>query len=369
MAQSFLELKSIARNALPRLIENLVMPNLCYKDYSDTYSDLGNEIQVKIPVKLEAHDFVDGQTVQPQDIEEKSVTIKLDKIATVDINLSAAEMANNMTEEKFVKDFIEPAVIALAEKINAAGLATWKKIPAYQGTIGTTPDGLDDFAKARKFLNKAKAPLSGRVAVWDVEADAAYTQIGNLVKVNESGSPQALREGEIGKVYGLENYMAQGIEAHEKVGAGTVLVDGAATAGSKELHIDGVTTALAVGDAFTIAGDTTIYQVTKAGELAGGDQDIEIIPALAKNAADNAAITLNANPVTDNLVFHKNAIAFVTRPLVAPHGVESYTTSFNGFTLRIVRDYDINTKKEKASMDVLYAYEVVYPELACRYLG
>lgn len=369
MAQTFLELKSIARQALPRLIENLVMPNLCYKDYSDTYTNLGDTIQVKKPVVLTANDFTPGDTVTPDEIEESSVDVKLDKIATVDVNVGALQAVHNMDEAKFITDFIEPATVALAEKINGAGLDAWKQIPNVLGVAGTTPDGLDDFSAARKFLNKAKAPLGGRVAVWDPEADAAFTQIGNLVKVNESGSPRALREGEIGRVFGLDNYMAQGVKSHTPGATGTILVDGTGfNVGATQIHVDGLTTAFTVGDTFTIANDSTKYTVVKAGALSTADQDIDIIPALQKNAADNAAITVISAAV-QNLVFHKNAIAFVTRPLHAPVGVDSYTTSFNGFSLRVTRGYDMATKTEKMAMDVLYNYKVVYPEIAARYLG
>ena len=44
-------------------------------------------------------------------------------------------------------------------------------------------------------------------------------------------------------------------------------------------------------------------------------------------------------------------------------------TSYNGISLRVVRGYDIRYKKEILSMDVLYAFKTVYPELAVRYLG
>ena len=70
-----------------------------------------------------------------------------------------------------------------------------------------------------------------------------------------------------------------------------------------------------------------------------------------------------------NLVFHENAFAFVTRPLIAPAGVESYVTSYNGISLRVVRGYNMQYKKEMLSMDVLYGYKTMYPELACRVLG
>lgn len=369
MANTFITIKNIARQTLPRLVENLVMPELVWSDFNDTYSDLGDTIQIKKPVELEAKDFTIGGTVTDQDIVENSVDVKLDKIATVDVSINALEAAVNWSEEKFRKEFIEPAAVALAQKINKAGVDQYVNIPNLLGTAGTTPSAMSDFSAARKFLNKAKAPMTERYAVWDVDADAKFTELSNLFKVNEAGVTETLRQGQIGSIYGLQNFMTQSIEGHDLAGAGTVLVDGAATKGATALHVDGVTTALASGDMFTIAGDTTKYTVVSAGALDTADQDLVICPELQKNAADNAAITLISTKTVNNLVFHKTAIAFVTRPLHAPEAVPSYTTSNGKYSLRVVKAYDRDTKKEKLSMDVLYNYKVINPALAARYLG
>lgn len=370
MANSFITVKNIARQALPILVDNLVMPMLAYRDYSNTFTDLGDTIQVRKPPVYEGKDFKVGDTVTIQDINEGSVDVTLDKIATVDIKLNAIEHATNMSEAKLIDDFINPAAVALAEKINKAGVGVYKDIPTIAGgTVGTAPADLEVFSTVRKMLNKAKAPLSERYAIWDVEADAKFTTIGNLVKVNEAGTNRALREGEIGRVFGLDNYMTQAIEPHTNGATGSPLVDGAATAGATTIHIDAATTPFTDGDMFTIAGDTTQYTVSKAGAVTGtNDQDLVITPALAKNAADNAAITLVAG-ATNNLAFHRNAIAFVTRPLAPAPGVESYSTSNGMFSLRVTKGYDMSTKEALMSMDVLYGYKVVYPELAVRYLG
>lgn len=369
MANEFITIKNIARMALPRLEANLVMPELCWRDFNNDFSDLGDTIQVKKPVTLQANDFTVGSTVTDQDIKESSVDVTLDKIATVDVSINALEAAVNWSEEKFQREFIEPAVAAIAAKINKAGVEQYVNIPNLIGTAGTTPSAMSDFSAARKFLNKAKAPMTDRYAIWDVEADAKFTEISNLFKVNESGWNETLRQGQIGGIYGLENFMTQSIEAHTTAAAGTVLIDGAATKGATTIHVDGLTAAFAVGDMFTINGDTTKYTVVKAGALETADQDIVICPELQKNAADNAAITLLTTPTTNNLVFHKNAIAFVSRPLHAPEAVPSYTTNDGQYSLRVVKAYDRDTKTEKLSMDVLYGYKVLNPDLAARYLG
>ena len=44
-------------------------------------------------------------------------------------------------------------------------------------------------------------------------------------------------------------------------------------------------------------------------------------------------------------------------------------TSYNGISLRVVRGYDMVHKREMLSMDVLYGFKTLYPELAVRALG
>lgn len=368
MANEFLSVKSIARQALPRLIENLAFPNLVYKDYSDTYEvGKGAKIQVRKPVILTASEFDATSGVTAQDIKEESVEVTLDKLATVDAEFGAIAMATDVDDLNRI--FIEPAAAALATKINDDGLALYSDIPYMVGTAGTTPDGLDDFANAAKVLDDNNVPTTMRRGVWDSAAMSKFRQIGDIVNAEKSGTTEALRAGSIGNVFGIENYMSQGVVSHASSAAGTILVDGAATKGATLLHIDGLTAAMTAGDVFTIAGDTTKYTVSKAGTLDTADQDIYITPALEKNAADNAAITVVSTKTANNLVFHENAFAFVTRPLAAPSGVESYTTSYNGITLRVTRGYNMQYKKETISMDVLYGYKTMYPELAVRVLG
>ena len=44
-------------------------------------------------------------------------------------------------------------------------------------------------------------------------------------------------------------------------------------------------------------------------------------------------------------------------------------TSFNGISLRVTKGYDQRYKRTTYSMDVLYGFKTVYPELAVRALG
>ena len=63
------------------------------------------------------------------------------------------------------------------------------------------------------------------------------------------------------------------------------------------------------------------------------------------------------------------AFGFISRPLEKARGAESYVTSYNGITLRVTFAYDIATKKQTMSVDTLYGFKTLYPELAVRVLG
>lgn len=366
MPNEFLSIKNIARQTLPRLVENLVFPNLVHKDYSDTFEiGKGATIQVRKPVILEAKEFDESTGIEVQDVKEQSVEVTLDKLATVDVEFGAIARATSVDDLNRL--VIEPAAAALAAKINSDGLELYKDIPYCVGTAGSTPSSLAIFANGAKVLDDNKVPTSMRHGVWDPTAMAAFRQIGDIVNAEKSGATEALRAGSIGNIFGIDNYMSQGIKTNANTGAGTVKIDnsGGYAAGTANIHVDGVTTALAAGDCIKIG--EYLYTVKSAGALSTADQDITLTYGLLASVADNADVTFVA--AANNLIFHQNAFAFVTRPLIAPAGVESYTTSYNGISLRVARGYNMQYKKETVSIDVLYGYKTMYPELAVRALG
>ena len=371
MANTFVTLKTIARQALPRLIENLVFPNLVHKDFSNDFGTLGDTIRVRKPVVLTASDFDASQGIQPQDMQETTVDVKLDKLATVDAQASAIETAVNLDDLN--RMFIEPAAVALAEKINSDGLALYADVPSM---VDCSTKNLAALAAVRKAMNVQKVPTAGRVAVWDPTADAAFMTLDAIVHAEKSGTTQALREGSIGRVFGLENYMAQGVKVHTG-GAGLTSVtapkvNGAVTKGATSIAIDGTALVgkLKKGDVLTIGGNAYTVTEDTADASSNAIATVKIYPAAVANIADNADVTI-ASGYTANLAFNPMAFAYVTRPLYNPdgEGVASYVTSYNGISLRVTKGYNQTYKKSIYSMDVLYGYKCIYPELAVRCMG
>lgn len=67
----------------------------------------------------------------------------------------------------------------------------------------------------------------------------------------------------------------------------------------------------------------------------------------------------------DAMAFHKNAFALVTRPLALPQGAaKASIVDYDGFGLRVVQDYDINTKTDTISIDMICGVKTLDPKLA-----
>ena len=67
------------------------------------------------------------------------------------------------------------------------------------------------------------------------------------------------------------------------------------------------------------------------------------------------------------MLYQKEAFAFATADLVMPDGVDwKARENFDGLSIRMVRQYDINNDKFPTRLDVLYGYKAIRPQLAVR---
>lgn len=370
MANTFLSSQEIARAALPVLHNSLVFPALSYNDYSNDFGKRGDTVQIKKPPLYTAEEF--GSSINVQDTKEENVLVTLDKIADVSVQLTAKEMA--LSIEDFTSQVIEPAALAIAEKINTDGLSLYKDIPYYCGKAGETPSDINTFATASKVLNDNKAPVSRRSAVWNSAAMVNFQTLPAVVNAEKAGNTKALREGSIGRIIGLDNYMSQQVCTHE---AGTLA--STATITVKTAAANGNTIVLSPGNGGTLSGTVNKGDLFKIGNktfvatananATSSSVTIPVYPAVPATGLSSGTEVIKVSSHAANLAFHKNAFGFVTRPLEIARGAESYVTSFDGITLRVTFAYDIATKKQTMSMDTLYGFKTLYPELAVRVLG
>lgn len=376
MPNTFLTSKEIARQALPILENNLVMGGLVYRDLDATFAQKGDTIQVRKPAAFTAVEFDGDLTGEFQAITETAVDVKLDKIASVDVEVTSKELTLEVPQ--FQDQVIMPAMAALGQKIDSDITSLYKDIPYAYGAAGTTPDELADIAGVRKVLNENKVPLALRRLVIDPEADAKFNVLDVFAKADASGTTLGLREAALGRKLGFDMYMDQNIKAHT-AGGYAALLDVTITAGAagataiKLESTAGASTAkLLKGDRFTIDGIEFVVTADTAAAVSGDIAVVNIYPALPKAYSDftSAAVTFTASHVA-SMAFHRNAFALVSRPLLQPMGgADSYSTSINaGINIRVTMDYNMTTKTNIISFDALYGVKTLYPELAARLLG
>ncbi len=378
MANTFITMQNIAREGLPILRNNLVFPMLVYQDYSADFVGKGDTIQIEKPPIYEADDFDAAEGIQIQATSFGKVAVTMDKVADVSVEISSKDLA--LSQPEFNNKVTEPAMLALAEKINKDGLDVYKDVPYFSGTAGTTPAAVTDFTESRRNLTLRKAPDNLRRALWDPYAEAKFLELEAFVNASKSGTTETLRNGAIGRAFGFDNYSSQAVRTHT-AGGFTALADVTVTAGAAGAVSIALTSAAGASTAELLKGDifkvdSRNYVVTEdtADAVAGVIAAVKIYPALHKAYGDmtSAAVTfpdVTARAHTSNLLFHQKAFGFVSRALPIEEGMQAYVTSYQGITLRVVRGYDITYKKFLMSFDVLYAYKTIYPELAEVRLG
>lgn len=373
MPSTFLTVQEIARQALLRLRNNLVMASLVHRDFSNEFQRKGDTIIVKRPNTFTAEEF--SSTITEQDITESSVSVKLDKVSDVSVPVTSKELTLNIND--FTEQITAPAMEALAQKVDADIMGLYSDIPYFTGVAGTTPDGLDDFANARKILNINKVPLTMRSGVWDPTADSKFSILDAIVNAEKSGSTQALREGAIGRIQGLNNYMSQNIKTHV-AGAYSALADVTVSATAADTTITmestaGISTAvLKKGDIFTLDGNQYVVTADTAAAVAGDIASVAIYPAIKATVAAGAVTfaDVSAGGHVANMAFHRNAFAFVNRPQALPQGgATGYIANFEGLSIRVTMGYDMSTKKNTMSFDILYGVKTLQQELGARILG
>ena len=215
------------------------------------------------------------------------------------------------------------------------------------------------------------AATDSRAAVINPEAEAALWALSQFHAANVRGDGgTALERASMGRVLGTDWYMSQNVPAHTAGDlGGTPTASGTAGDTSVTIAAGGASGTALEGDLVTIADDTTQYVVTADVTLNGtGDGTLAIYPALAQTAA-----TKGVTQIADhdrNVLFHPNCFALACVPLALPTGAaDAQYVQSRGVGLRMVSGYDMDSKKDVISLDVLVGAKCIQPALGVRILG
>jgi hypothetical protein len=216
-----------------------------------------------------------------------------------------------------------------------------------------------------------------------------------------------VRRGMLGQIANFDIYGDQNVyRLQTGVRGGTPLTNGVPANNASTLVIDGATASVTnwarAGDVFTIAGVNAVNPISKqdtgvlqqfvvlaaANSDGTGNVTLSIAPNLINASgtnigaayqtvsalpADNAALTFIGTANTtypQNLAFHENALALVTVPLELPDSAAfKARADWRGYSIRVVKDYDIDADEEIIRLDIMYGWKAIYPDLGHRIWG
>lgn len=194
--------KLVAVDALPALMGNLVIGNLVNRDFEPTLGQAGDTVNVPIPPVLVANNLAEGGTVQAQNPDLGNAQIVLNTHAEATFQIP--DVTKVLAVPDLLRLYMQPAVVALAEKIESDLLSTYASFTANApvGTPGMAiTEAIVDGAETALFQSKVPASESKYLVV-----DAAtYSQLRQIPRFSEfqtagEAGLRALVDGTVGKI-------------------------------------------------------------------------------------------------------------------------------------------------------------------------
>ncbi len=418
----------IAREALRLLKNNLVMGSQVYRAYESEFPGTpkkGGTVQIRKPVRF---NVTKSRVRTSSVITEQYITMNV----TTQAHISWAFDSNELTMkiEDYSERYIRPAAAKLANTVDGDLAALYSDVwnVVYESSGFVTPHTFMVLAKAQQRLDEEGVPPEDRCVVFNPAAHWAMANALVGLYGPQEAQEKALRKGYLGKIAGSDIYMDQNIKTHNVghmcitgttdsdivlvASTGATLITGIVVGASANQKIElynfrvaaNVPTLLAIGDWFEIAN---VYAVNPmSGESTGTRRQFVVTADVSGHSASTAVSTcgagvsvyvqpdmINTGPYKTidtkpagnsiayfyethdknypmNLAFHKNAFALVFVPLQKPDGVAfADTVTDEGYSIRVVKDYDIDNDLEVIRLDILYGVKTIYPELAVRMAG
>jgi hypothetical protein len=410
MSNSLLTDEIITKECLMSLKNNLVFTKNANREYSKEYAvkgaKKGSTINIRKPTR---YNVTDGATLQIQDSDDQSIALTLDK--HYHVGMAFSEVDRTLSIDKFRERYVDPAMIALANKIDSQFYTDmYKKVFSSVGVPSATalPSTLKGFTYAKAKAELLGAPQGMYSAVVDPLVQASLVDgLKGLFQSSDKIAEQ-YETGLMGMAAGSKFMATANVSKHtagSPAGAPAIKTTVSAN-GTATLALDGITGSITncyrAGDVISIQNVYAVNPQTKqsTGELAqfvvtadtnsitNEIASLPISPAIVLSGAYQnvnraptdgdlvylfgAALTYAGVVAPQNLVFHKNAFTMGVADFELPNeGVKAARAVDEdaGLSLMMTSQFDITNFRTIHRVDFLGGWQCIYPELACRVVG
>ena len=395
MSNTILTPTAVTRKALAILHQKLNFIGSINRQYDNSFAQTGAKIGDSIKIRLPNEYTVrTGATLSAQDTSESSTTLQVATQKGVDVRFTSAELTLSLDD--FAERILEPAMSVLAANMEADALSMALDVYQAVNNVGSAIT-LNKVLGARKLLTDALAPQSNRKLILNTQDNLDLVDGLKGLFQDSSTIAKQYRDGLVGSTAGFgdiyENTLLPSQTTGTAQSATTYTVNGAGQTGSAVTVANGSTT-FKKGDIVTFAGCNRVHPETKAdtgvlqqfvvtADYAGGAGNLAVSPAIVTSGGRQnvSASPTNGGAVTKiggasavyrpSLAFHKDAFTFATVDLedVSKYGAWGAREVYDGISMRIARQYDINSDAIPCRVDVLFGYKTIRAQLAARILS
>jgi len=397
VANSILTIDEITNECLRLAHEKASFLGTIDRQFDSSFGQSGNKIGDTLRIRLPAqYTRRQGSRVMDvQDAEEQKVNLVAATQDGVDMRFNSRELALDLTN--FSKQHLAPAMATLVSGIESDVLQGCSKLVAnVAGTAGSPPTDLVAIGAARAKLNQGLAPKDGNrfVQMDSVTMGGLVNGLKGLFQ-DSAQIKEQYREGMIGRTGMADFYENERVWSMTNGSDVTSVTLDTYTIvqGDEAITVTGFATPTA-GMVFTIADLYDCHPETKAAYshlkqftiLAGSTAtNLLISPTIyitgaRKNVATSTGADITPASYTtkalvfvgaastsyvQNLMYHKEAFTFATGALPMMKG-DCAVRTFDGISLRVWSDDDIRNDERLTRIDILYGFQAIRPQWACR---
>jgi hypothetical protein len=195
-----------ANSALDVLRSQIVLARVITKDSDVATFTQGDVLTVPVPGTFAAQDKAAGTAVTLQNPSANKVTVTLNKHK--EVSFIVEDPVRAQANQDTVMRHVRQAAVALAEQIEADVAGLYAGLSGVVGGPGT-PASRASLLTIRQTLNDNKAPTAGRFVVVGPAGEVDLLGDNDLKGYFENARPEAVSEGSLGRVFGMDVYMSQ----------------------------------------------------------------------------------------------------------------------------------------------------------------
>lgn len=408
-SNSFITASWVAKKGLVILHDKAKAAVRCNRNYEGLFGKplagvpLGTSIQARLPFKYKLRT---GAFMSAQPLVQRTAVLNLNNQNGVDLDLTSVERQMDIGD--FEEQIMRPAMAQISGGIESNICSLVTQVPSQVGTSSTTVS-FNNIVLARQYLTQLLVPDEEDFRTLLVNPVHNYDWVTSnqaLYNPKEFISEQWIEGIIAARVAGMLAFEETKITSYTTgtfTGTGLTLSVSTGNAGAANafastmtLSVSGFqsTDVLNAGDVLTISTVNAVDPETKISlgrlqqfvvvtPMVAGSNTVTVSPAAIYGGAyQNVTVQPTASlgvvlasgsnsTFNQSLAFGRDAILFANVPMQDVSEVVKFCAeeAFDGFYLRVVQGYDMNSDVLKTRLDNLSGEVLAYQEMAVRVIG